>query len=187
MTNDPAKTPRSRLLAILGRIEIEDFAAEEVAALGKSEIDFLLEIAKGNASGVSPYQRRNAVLLIGLLKIENDVGGLADLLNDKDAGLRLYAIRALGRIGTVDASQPLRGVLQSGNATLAELSYALQALRSTGRQEDLDAVVAFGLKTRIPFLAERAVGPIPPAPQRDRGLASIREDARTGRSQARND
>jgi HEAT repeat protein len=156
MTNGLPRTPRSKLLAILGRVEIEDFAADEVAALGKSEIDFLLEIAKGNASGVSPYQRRNAVLLIGRLKIENDVRALADLLNDKDAGLRLYAIRALGRIGTVDASQALRGVLQSTDATLAELSYALQALGSTGRQEDLDAIVAVALKTRIPLLAERA-------------------------------
>jgi HEAT repeat protein len=156
MTNEHPKTPRSKLLAILGRVEIDDFAADEVAALGKSETDFLLEIAKGNASGVSPYQRRNAVLLIGRLKIENDVGALADLLNDKDAGLRLYAIRALGRIGTVDASQALRGVLQSSDATLAELAYALQALGATGRQEDLDAIFAVALKTRIPLLAERA-------------------------------
>jgi HEAT repeat protein len=163
MTNEPPNTPRSRLLAILGRVEIEDFAAREVAGLGKNETDFLLEIAMGNASGVSPYQRRNAVLLIGLLKMENAVGAVAGLLEDKDAGLRLHAIRALGRIGTVDASQPLRGVLQSTDATLAELSYALQALRSTGRPEDLDAVVAFGLKTAIPLLAERAVGPIPKA------------------------
>jgi hypothetical protein len=159
MTNELPNTPRSRLLAILGRVEIEDFAAREVAGLGKSETDFLLEIAMGNASGVSPYQRRNAILLIGLLKMENAVGAVAGLLEDKDAGLRLYAIR----VGTVDASQPLRGVLQSTDATLAELSYALQALRSTGRQEDLDAVVAFGLKTAIPLLAERAVGPIPKA------------------------
>jgi len=175
MTNEAPKTPRSKLLAILGRVEIEDFAADEVAALGKSEIDFLLEMAKGNAGGVSPYQRRNAVLLIGLLKPENAVGAVAGLLKNKDAGLRVYAIRALGRIGTEDASQALRGVLQSGDATLAELSYALQALRSTGRQEDLDAVVGFGLKTGIPLLAERAVGPIPKAPQRDRGPTSIRK------------
>jgi HEAT repeat protein len=156
MTNEHPKTPRSKLLAILGRVEIEDFAAEEVAALGKSEIDFLLEIAKGNASGVSPYQRRNAVLLIGLLKIENAVGAVTGLLEDRDAGLRLYAIRALGRIGTVDASHALRGVLQSTDAALAELAYALQALGSTGRKEDLDAIVALALKTRIPLLAERA-------------------------------
>ena len=91
-----------------------------------------------------------------LVKKENAVGGLADLLKEKDAGLRVYAVRALGRIGSVEARHALRQVLEARAATLAEMSYALQSLGSIGRAEDLPAIEAFAKRTKIRLLVDKA-------------------------------
>lgn len=146
----------SRLLTILNREEVEESVADQVSLLGEAASDFVLGVAQGKIKGVSPYQRRNAVFLLGLLKKENAVGGLANVLKEKDAGLRVYAVRALGRVGSLEARHALRQVLEARAATLAEMSYALQSLSSIGGAEDLPAIEAFAKRTTVPLLVDNA-------------------------------
>lgn len=71
-------TDESRLLAVLDRVEIEESMAGQIALEGEPASDFLLAVAQGKVNAASPYQRRNAVFLLGLLKKESAVSGLAN-------------------------------------------------------------------------------------------------------------
>ncbi|HUW59435.1 MAG TPA: HEAT repeat domain-containing protein [Candidatus Bathyarchaeia archaeon] len=74
---------------------------------------------------------------LGLRREKSAVPELIPLLSDPDATTAGAAARALGRIGTEDVVEPLKGALNTGNPAAVEaLLRCAQQLRKDGRDED---------------------------------------------------
>jgi hypothetical protein len=86
----------------------------------------------------TPYQRGNAIFVLGVLKQENAVEILVSLLREKSEGRRLLVLSALRRIGGDRARKALHDQLAWGEASLAERSYAVEFLGQIGMKEDAD-------------------------------------------------
>lgn len=77
-----------------------------------------------------PLVRRNAAMLLGLLREQGSVPILARAMADRDPGVQHQALEAMARLGNADARRELLYMTNAGIG--ADEVFALQALAATG-------------------------------------------------------
>lgn len=118
------------VLDLLDASEIDQFVVSHLKRI-EAFRDVLVAVALGDVKA-SPYQRKTALFLLGVLRVREAAPQLIGLLESERPALGLHAMAALRKIGPDKAiGEALVTIARDGKSTAPEVAYALRALRET--------------------------------------------------------
>jgi len=143
----PSKKIKARdnswLLNILNRIEIEESIVEEMKGREKEILSLLRKWVASKTPPLTPHEFGKAIYLLGLFRDDSAADALARLIKHKEERIRVYAIRALGRIGSKKTLDTLTSVIGSQSVGLSEKMAALSYLDKIGDERTVKLLQEF--------------------------------------------
>jgi HEAT repeat protein len=122
------------------RLRIEELLRRKEAApegawadLGEGATDLLVELVNDDAMRSNPALRNRAIATVGVLQLEQGVGHLARVANDREEAntARAFAVNALGRIGTAAAAEAIAPLISTDDDMIRR-----QVAMALGRVQD---------------------------------------------------
>jgi hypothetical protein len=126
------------VLRILDANEIDQFAIAHLERI-EGHRDVLLAVASGDMEA-SLYQRRNAIFVLGVLRVQEAASRLARLLESDRPALGLHALAALRKIRPdKTTADTLLRIARDENSSAPEVAYALRALSESPDKSVIEA------------------------------------------------
>jgi HEAT repeat protein len=122
------------------RLRVEELLRRKEAApdsawaeLGEGAADLLVQLVHDNAIRSNPALRNRALATLGLLRIEQAVASLAQVVNDPEevGTAKAFAVNALGRIGTAAAAEAIAPLVSADDEMIRR-----QVAIALGRVQD---------------------------------------------------